>query len=78
MNHRKLIGNTVVALSLMIAGASYATDSVTPAQHDKIKAEHREKRARHLKHRAEHKEHRAERMERRAEHMEHRAERPAM
>ena len=87
MNKRKFIGNTLLALGLLAAGASFAAEAEsttpvkrTPEQREAFRAEMKEKmenmtpeQRENMK--AEHKEHRAEHMKHRAEHMEHRAER---
>lgn len=87
MNKRKLIGNTLLALGLLAAGASFAAETEsaapakgTPEQREALRAEMKEKMAnmtpeQREKMKAEHMEHRAEHMKHRAEHMEHRAER---
>jgi hypothetical protein len=87
MNKRKLIGNTVLALSLLAAGASFAevTGSTPPLKRTAeervaLRAEMKEKMQNMTpEQRAEMKsqamEHRAEHMKHRAEHMEQRAER---
>lgn len=91
MNNRKLIGNTLLALGLLAAGASFAAEAEptapaqrTPEQREAFRAEMKEKmanmtpeqREKMKAERMEHRaEHKAERMEHRAEHKAQRAER---
>ena len=85
MNKRKLIGNTLLALGLLAAGASFASEAETttpaqktPEQREAFRAEMKEKMAnmtpeQREKMKAERMEHRAEHKAQRAERMEQRA-----
>ena len=89
MNKHKLIGNTLLALGLFAAGASFAAEAEsvtpvqrTPEQREAFRAEMKDKMAKMTpeqreKMKAERMEHRAERREHRAEHRAERMERRA-